>query len=353
MDDLDLLAGALRTSPGNQAPVPTDRWEPVLDLADAHHLLPVLWRSGLDAGWWVPVPLGARDAIRSHLDAGTTLPALLLQDAYEANQARTADLEAQGQAALDALGAAGIEAIALKGLHGLQAGWWPDPATRVMRDLDILVRASEAPRAAAALAELGYVPAREAPGDPAADHEVTTTHLPGRAGSIDLHIALLVSRWRTVLPVEGVLAAGAPMSTTDAVIHGIAHAQLQDEAHRFAQIPLRALHELSVVAGRADLTVDWSAVRAAFARAGAEAALDAHLQLARTLFDAEVPPPRGRVRAAGHERLARVLADHPAASRRYERAVYAPRALSTGRMTELYGPGNGWAQRARHLTRRR
>ena len=62
------------------------------------------------------------------------------------------------------------------------------------------------------------------------------------------------------------------MSSTDAVIHSIAHAQLHDEAHLLARIPLRALHELMILAAgpRGD-EIDWVRVRTSFRRVSAEA----------------------------------------------------------------------------------
>ena len=89
-------------------------------------------------------------------------------------------------------------AVPLKGWHGLLAGWWPDPAARVMRDLDVLVSEHDAPRAAQVLGDLGYL-AMAGDHDPHADHELAPVHLPGRAGSIEIHTAVLVRRWRARL----------------------------------------------------------------------------------------------------------------------------------------------------------
>lgn len=350
-DALDLLTGALRPGP---AAVPSDDptgWERVLRLAGDHDLLPAWWSAGVARGWWEALPVDALEQVAARFPPGVTQPPLLLQQAYEANRVRQADLLAQGRTILSRLEAEGITAVPLKGLHTLLAGWWDDPADRVMRDLDVLVPADAAERAAGCLTALGYLPFATGHTDEA-DHELPAVRLPERAGSVEVHTALLVRRWSAVLAAPGVLGRGAPMTTTDAVIHSIAHAQLQDDAHLLGRLPLRSLHELAVLSwgARAD-EVDWVAVRVAFRRASAEAALDAHLDLARSLLGAAVPPPRGALRARVHAHLCRSLVANPPIALVYEQAVFLPRALSDDRMHRLYGPGSPWSGRIRHVGR--
>jgi len=322
-----------------------------LALADRHDLLPALWRAEVDAGCWAPLPPEALAVVTAHFQPGSTQPPLLCQQAYEANRPRVQDLMAQGEAVLGALGRAGIVAVALKGLHALRDGWWPDPVARVMRDLDVLVAPADARAAQAVLGDLGY---RSLPSghDAYADHELPAVHLPDRSGSVELHTALVVSRWRGVLPAQDVLAAGSPMSTTDAVVHSIAHAQLHDEAHLLGRLALRSAHELAVLAAgpRAD-QIDWDRVRARFATVRASGALDAHLHLARAAFGAAVPEPSGRLPAVGRLAVGRWLLARPRWAVRYEQAAFAPRALSAERMRARYGPGWVWRSRALHVSR--
>lgn len=351
MTSLDVLSDVLRPHPPD-AGHPTDvDWEAVLPLAADHDLLPALWSAGVARGWWTPLPADALERVLTRFSPGLTQPPLLLQQAHDTNRIRIGDLMEQGRDILDHLASAGIAAIPLKGWHAVMAGWWADPADRVMRDLDVLVPADQAERAADGLAELGYVPLATGH-TPEADHELPAVHLPGRPGSVELHTALVVRRWRDVLPAGEVLGPGAPMSTTDAVIHSIAHAQLHDEAHLLAHIPLRALHELSVLAAgpRAD-EIEWWRVRSAFRGVSAEPALDAHLAMARSLFAAAVPAPEGRLRAEAHDRLCRALLARPPVASVYEKTVFLPRGLSTARMHELHGPGNPWLARLRHVGR--
>ncbi len=359
-DERQLLAAALHPvgSGGGTASGPAwhrRAWDGpagagALHLAAAHDLLPALWRAEVDRGTWTELPPDAFDVVRTRFAGGTTQPALLAQQAHAANRVRVADLLDQGSAVLDALAEAGIDAVPLKGLHALLAGWWADPASRVMRDLDVLVGETQANAAEAVLSGLGYEPLATGHDD-YGDHERPALHLPRRDGSVELHTALVVSRWQAVLPASGVLAAGAPLSTTDAVIHSIAHAQLHDEAHLLARLPWRALHELAVVArGPSGPEVDWDRVRRQFTAVGAVAALDAHLWLAIDLFAAEVPRPAGTWRPRLHQWWSETLMAHPSWAPTYESAVFAPRALSAPRMRQLYGEGPLWVLRGRHVT---
>jgi hypothetical protein len=345
---LDLLAATLGPAPSARD-VPESSWAGVLALADSHQLLPALWIAAVRRGWFTPLPAGALDSVVTRFPAGTTQPALLLQQAHAANALRVGDLMAQGATVLAALDQAAVAAVPLKGWHGLLAVWWPDPAARVMRDLDVLVGEDDAPRAARVLGDLGYV-AMDGDHDPHADHELAPVHLLGRPGAIEIHTAVLVRRWRAVLPAGPVLAAGRPMDATDSVTHLIAHAQLQDEAHLLGRLPLRSLHELAVISqGPLGPMIAWDVIRRRFAGAGAEGALDSHLHLARVLFDADVPRPRRAGRALGHEWLCRAMLKPPQPAQYIERALFLPRALSAERMHQLHGPGPLWALRLRHV----
>jgi hypothetical protein len=155
---------------------------------------------------------------------------------------------------------------------------------------------------------------------------------------------LVVSRWRDVLPAEDVRPQ---MTTTQAVVHLIAHAQLHDEAYLLKHRPLRALHETAVVASRSD--IDWTEIRSRFESVGAGRALDGHLFMARELFGADVPATRS---GRGHSRLCDLELASPPAAVLYRKAVFLPRALSTGRMHNLYGPGNPWRLRLHHVLQR-
>jgi hypothetical protein len=320
----------------------------VLDLAAAHDLLPTLWRAGVDRGWFTSLPAPALAAVEARFAPGRTQPALELQRAYVDNVDRLDDLLEQGERLLRALGDDAVPAVPLKGWHSIREGWYSDPAVRVMRDIDVLIPIDRAADAVRVAERLGYEPIDD-PLDDYADHQLPAMASPGRLGSLELHTALVVSRWRDVLPAQAVLTT-ALMTTTQALVHAIAHAQLHDEAFLLRHRPLRALHETAVLSRSPRASeIEWSEVRRCFDRVGAAHALDAHLQLARELFGADVPPPRSRWRSRLHARLCDVELVSPRGARAYRAAVFAPRALSRPRMQKLYGPGNVWRSRLRHI----
>jgi hypothetical protein len=218
VNDLDILCSALRpTLMGGSRPADAG-WDGTLRLAAAHDLLPALWSAGRAHDWWAALPPDALAQVVARFAPGTTQPPLVLQQAHDANRRRVADLSDQGQVILEHLASAGIVAVPLKGLHVLMAGWWPDPADRVMRDLDILVSKDDAGRASQCLAGLGYLPFTTGH-TAAADHELPAVALPGRAGSVELHTALVVSRWSVVLPAAEILDLGVRRSTGRGCAH--------------------------------------------------------------------------------------------------------------------------------------
>jgi hypothetical protein len=277
---------------------------------------------------------------------------LLLQDAYDDNLAHLDELLAAWRSIVSEFAAAGIVAVPLKGLHANLDGWWRDPGARAMVDLDILVPAKQAAAAAALLDGSGFL---AAPGNDWADHHLPQRWREGSRVCVEVHTALTTARWQGVLPAADVLRHDRTrLSTTHAVIHLIAHAQLHHEAHRLRALPLGPLLETAVVAASArGAEIDWEEVRARFVAGRAERALDAHLELARSLFGAAIPQPQSRLRAKAHAILCKLDLEHPTLHRGRAPLVYGRRAFAGDRMRLLYGQGNLWALRWRHLRARR
>ena len=127
-------------------------WGRTLRISDWHRLSPLLHSH-----------LAGRDAVPA---AVTTA----LQRAYLANSARAMYIQATLQRVGEALAARGVEALLLKGAALIQAAY-ADPGEREMLDLDLLVRETQLPAAAAAIEPLGY---RAQPGN---DRSGTATQL--------------------------------------------------------------------------------------------------------------------------------------------------------------------------------
>lgn len=120
-------------------------WSRVLSLAEHHCVLPSVYR-----------------ALRNNLHLLPPAMRAELQVRYESNARKNLKLTAELFRILDCLGADGISAIPYKGPL-LAEVVYGDLALRDFSDLDVLVRASDMPRAKSALQRLGYTPSTELP----------------------------------------------------------------------------------------------------------------------------------------------------------------------------------------------
>jgi len=316
---------------------PTVGWVPLLDCAAAHQLLPALWSSMVRAGVR-PLPAALRDRVGSS-------PFVVLEDAYAANAARVEDLAAQGRDVLAVLQDAGIPALPIKGLHGLLAGWWADPAARVMVDIDVLVAEAHVVDAAAAVRTLGYRDLGTLDPEGIAAHQRPALGRPGHEGSLELHTTPLVVRHAVMLPTAELFAGADTLDVdgrtvpvpnpTHAMVLTLAHAVLQDDDARLLRLPLRALADVAALVGRG-LTdaIDWHDVRARFARRHATPPLAGFAVALDELFGCALPVST----KGGRAWLSATwwAADHPGAAQRYREAVSVPRSLSAARMERLY-----------------
>jgi hypothetical protein len=356
---LTSVTAALRGEVG-ALPDDPDGWTAFLELASAHELLPAVWAAQASAGAvTMPSPLAA--ALEREAPEGLAVPEALLRRAYDRNAARVERLLDHGTAVLDHFAAAGIRAVPLKGLHSLLDGVWHDRAARTMADLDVLVDVARATDAYEILLAVGYEEHPEPIGEHA-DH-----HLPMLCDgdvTIELHVEPLVSRWRELVPADRMLRRAMYRPTergvrlladdTDAFVHLVAHAQLQEETHALLGLPLRALLETAQIEAGAVL---WRDVRADFDAAGVGHVLDAHLHATAHWFGpTDLPAPAAPRRAAAHTRLVELGVAEPAAVAAWTYAVRVPRSFTAERMLDEFGSGPGaswvWRARARHAARR-
>jgi hypothetical protein len=258
----------------------------VLALARPHGLVPLLYRHVGTAPNGVPEPVASR-----------------LRAAAEAAGRRNLRLAAELVALLDLLGRDGVPAVALKG-PALAVRLYGDLALRPCRDLDLLLRPADVPRAVRLLADRGYAP--EPPALTPAQQRAfvrSQCHVAlgrGDGDIVELHwdlappafpAPLHPERLRTRLDTVTLGGSRVPTLAPDDLLlflcaHGAKHgwrrlAWLCDVG-RF----LAAHQEL-----------DWPALAARAQTAGAERLLLLALLLAAELLDAPVPAPllaRGR-----------------------------------------------------------
>lgn len=242
--------------------------------ADPLGMLGAVLRAALDGrSWRATLPAEALPAetwlgIVAAADRGFALPALagavhrlpdlplpdglreFLDDIRLTNAKRNAALRAELDAGLRLLAGAGVEPVLLKGALRLVDDLYPDPAWRLMADLDLLIEPERVEAAARSLAAVGFVPAT---GE--GEHSADIHHLPGLRrpegiAMVELHHAVLPERFARVLPAAAVLERSRRGEGTarmpallDQLIHLVAHAQLQHRARLTGQLRLRDMIE--------------------------------------------------------------------------------------------------------------
>ncbi len=217
-----------------------------------------------------------------------------LNDLRDLNAQRNEALSVQVDELGRALNELGIEPVLLKGAAHLYSGLYDHPGDRVLGDLDVLIPAEAAREAYLALVKVGYQGYFQTkPGDPYHDHH----HLPplehhARKAAVELHLEPVNQRYRDVLGAAEMRAEATALesatarlrrpSLTHQLIQNILHCQ-STRAHflwRSRRIPLRHLHDQTLIRRAAGAGLDWSAIRDRFDRGDQGRALRIHLDLA-------------------------------------------------------------------------
>jgi hypothetical protein len=166
---------------------------------------------------------------------------------------------------------------------------------RSMRDLDILVRTSEAEKAQQLLLARGYVSEAE---PPPIDRHLPELYLPKGAGSVELHIEALAYPARNILPTDevwkhaeqqsfnGVLAWALP--TEWHVLHGMLHHQVSDHGHSRRLLAIKRLWEFAM--GASELSPDgWASLIDYCEKRGIGNILASWVVQANRLFNLKIP----------------------------------------------------------------
>ena len=235
-------------------------WQALVDLAVAHEVLPPLVFALNERSLLLPVPGRlTQEGRAAHVTSR-------LAAAYLQHLDRQADLREQLKTAIGALNNQGIVPTLLKGavhLTRTQPKWHE---ARGMRDLDILVRASEAEKAYQALVSLGYQPDHD---PPPIDRHLPELRFPRRAGAIEIHTEALSFSARHALATEEVFDR-AEIQSFDGVdlkilppewhlLHNLLHHQLADRGHARRMLAIKGLWEFSRVGGEVS-PVGWRSI---------------------------------------------------------------------------------------------
>jgi hypothetical protein len=357
---LTLLCRVLENEPTPQSTAelrlrsfqPGFSWQALVDLAVAHEVLPPLILALTQRSLLPPLP---RRISVSDRDGHVTSQ---LAAAYDEHLRRQADLRSQLQTVVRALDAENIVPVLLKGAVHLTLDQPEWHKARSMRDLDILVHPTEARVATQVLASLGYCQDAD---PPPLDRHLPEQWLPGRAGTIEIHIEALSFPARYALTTEEVLSRAVMQTfagTTIRVLplewhllHGMLHHQLSDRGHARRMLALKGLWEFSNV-GSGLTPEGWSTIIAHAEERNILEMLSSWSVQAHELFGLNAPRqllafPPGRKRAAATFR-------HASKPYRLRQTLFILDklrfAFSPGTLRLRYaGQGNGWKHALRHL----
>jgi hypothetical protein len=295
---LALLGNILETQPTPESTSnlrlrfyqPGFSWQGLVDLAVDQEVLPAFVLALKQRGLLPPVPSTLPESARvAHV-------ATRLNAAYEQHLERRRHLREQLVAALTTLNREGIVPVLLKGAKHLmieQPRWHE---ARSMRDLDILVRTSEAEKAQQLLLARGYVSEAE---PPPIDRHLPELYLPKGAGSVELHIEALAYPARHLLTTDEVWMraeqqsfAGVSARTLPAewhLLHGMLHHQVSDHGHGRRLLAIKGLWEFAM--GGSELPPEgWSSFIEYAERRGIVDILASWILQANRLFGLKIPP---------------------------------------------------------------
>lgn len=304
-------------------------WEATVALADQHLLLPALWPALVGKKLIEPIPPALRRfmAERARESAGRKQNVFLLAEGrFNANAARNRAIKAQLDQILGALNAAGVAPGLIKGARLLLAGDGHYVASRLLRDIDLLLAPADWAISVAALQAIGYRPAK---GDLACPLQGAALVGPGGPADIDLHTAPLSLHEPVALPsyltaegfwerADAVAKEGLAyrlLPVAESLVHGILHTEIADLNYAAGDWALRYLLESAVLSR--DPACDWS-VLAALKGTPLARPVEAHLLAARELFGAALPQGFGFSPAAHRQfRRCRRNISHPHTARRF------------------------------------
>jgi len=271
-----LLSGAQATTVRNVA------WEPLIEASSYHFVTPAL-------AWCL-------------LHEPTSLPLEVrhyFEEILALNAKRNDNLLTGLSHIVRALNAIDIEPVLLKGAARLIDGTYPATKLRFLGDLDVLIPASRSVAADTALKSIGF---HEHPCDAdlsASHHHLPTLYDPETGVAVELHTALLLPEYASLVPTDWFNASTRRYpfrdltirlpDVTRSVAHIIAHDRLNHGRHWQPRVELRQLLDLAMIRARSERAIDWSELDDQFCRMGFGTVLATYMEFGRRLLGQPVP----------------------------------------------------------------
>ena len=260
-------------------------WEQVIELANIHLLTPALWNALKTKKLNNVLP----DDIQNYLT-----------ELHQMSVNRNEHLTAQLLEAVATLNSAGVTPILMKGAKYLVSDVYGDPGSRVMSDIDLLVREDETEHCMDVLAEIGYNPGEDIHNDyHDKHHHCPPLFRPGDYGTLEIHRYVTQQPFESVLPTSIAYSDAEPFShptlhmkvfsPTHRALHNILHSFLVDLAYVNGIFPLRSMHELHIECAKKEHEIDWIFIAKQLNGKQRSNALEAYIYLANRLYGSPIP----------------------------------------------------------------
>ena len=262
------------------------RWEWLVEAASDYLLCPALYWALNRKRLLSCIP----DDLRSYLST-----------MHQLNGDRNAHIMALAAEAVRHLNDVDVEPVLLKGTANLFTGIYPDPAIRVLCDVDLLVPREKVGDCVRRLRSAGYSPTMD-PGLPVwkSMHHCVPLLKSGDCARIELHQDPTADCYGSILDAESVLRDSSPLAIGEArgrvpsaahrIIHNVVHTQLQDQNYFMGAISLRQLFDLILMRDSLETGVDWSCMASKFEHGGCREVLPGYLLAGKRFFGSPLPP---------------------------------------------------------------
>lgn|GEM_PF-705308 len=262
------------------------RWERVVDLANMAFVTPALWTALIQIGVRADVPEDV---------------AFYLSELHSMNQARNHAIKLQIVEIIGTLNNVGVEPLLLKGAALLLTGMLEDPASRIMIDIDLMIRIADVEKVLEALSTLRY---RSRVSDAAlfdSCQHLAPMFRSGEPAAIEIHTKLFHD-WTDpeVLATEDVWIDSVParinglslrvLSPSHSVIYNVVHSEVHHENFELGRIALKDLVDLAIISRFHSSSIDWRNIMACMNRHNLGRVLRSYLYIGMKLLGSPVTP---------------------------------------------------------------
>jgi len=269
-------------------------WAGVVRVADRHFVLPLMYSMlrAKNLKYLVPQDLWHK-----------------LSVLYDLSSQRSNRLKSQLTEVLRLLNAVGVVPVLLKGTAALYSDIYPDPACRMMKDLDLLVPEDKIDVCVKALKDAGYVSSEE-PGSPELYYHAQPLIHPDRIARVELHWELCWQPYTRLLDARRVFQNAVLINerdlrfrlcnALDSVMHNIIEHQLSDKLYYVRTFHLYKVYDVVRLMQISDKGVIWHELFARFKEGGYGRAASVYFMLIQRIL--HQPTPMG-IEPPSHESM--------------------------------------------------